>query len=303
MTAIQYKINARKALAGRAHIGSPNVIFPTPTVSPENRATNYSEPAHAMITFGANAYTCSEGQGAIRLQVMCQRCVWRALETAERKVLCLRRHAYMCCRCFAPCLRLRRKGVSDYGLSTFRVSGHENEEIKVHYATRDGQAIGGQHDLDSCDYEATSGELLFAAGETSKDIFIRVLEEDMVESEEQFYVDLSPVPGYPVEMVDGRATVCFKLQIIRVLWAQELPCRADRLCVHGQEPARTRAVPQPLTCLPIYAGNCGHHGFDRAWHDYVQRNQPKCGSNCRVCAGTGLPQERRRRPSQCPVPY
>ena len=59
--------------------------------------------------------------------------------------------------------------------------------------------------MESFDYEATTGELVFGSHETSKDIFIRVLEDDLAKMEEQFYVDLSAVDGYPVELM--RATV------------------------------------------------------------------------------------------------
>lgn len=62
--------------------------------------------------------------------------------------------------------------------------------------------------MQSFDYEATSGELIFEPGETSKDIFIRVLEDDLSKVEEQFYVDLSVVDGFPVDLVRATVRVC-----------------------------------------------------------------------------------------------
>ena len=71
MTAIQYKINARKAVTGRAHVGSsvPSV-FASGAVSPDPSA---AQPL-ATVQFAANAYTCAEHQGHIKLQVLCTRC-------------------------------------------------------------------------------------------------------------------------------------------------------------------------------------------------------------------------------------
>jgi hypothetical protein len=78
-TAIQYKINARKAIAGKPHVGA--LLAPTgvnsSTVVPESNAEMHRDPNKviATVTFGANAYSCSENEGQIRLQVICERSV------------------------------------------------------------------------------------------------------------------------------------------------------------------------------------------------------------------------------------
>jgi hypothetical protein len=58
-------------------------------------------------------------------------------------------------------------------------------ETRVDYATVDGTATVGS------DYQATSGTLSFAPGETSKTITVNVIGDTTVEPDEVFYVDLS----------------------------------------------------------------------------------------------------------------
>lgn len=68
--------------------------------------------------------------------------------------------------------------VSRYGSSI-------NEMVEVDYATSDGSAISGD------DYEATNGTLIFAPGETEKNIGIVINDDDIFELDEHFYCKLS----------------------------------------------------------------------------------------------------------------
>lgn len=55
------------------------------------------------------------------------------------------------------------------------------------------------------DYESTSGELVFMPGESIKDVYVNIFEDDITESDEEFYVDLLPVDGCDVQLL--RSTV------------------------------------------------------------------------------------------------
>ena len=59
------------------------------------------------------------------------------------------------------------------------------DTVEVGYATRDDGATGGQ------DFVAQTGELTFAAGETSKTVAVELLEDELVEGDEKFKVVLS----------------------------------------------------------------------------------------------------------------
>lgn len=73
MTSIQYKINARKALAGSPHLGSVLASSHSPSsIVPEQHGGGFNS-AIATVTFGATAYTCTEDAGRIKLQVVCER--------------------------------------------------------------------------------------------------------------------------------------------------------------------------------------------------------------------------------------
>eukprot|EP00892_Ulva_mutabilis_P009649 jgi/Ulvmu1/7056/UM033_0116.1 len=160
MTSIQYKINARKALAGSPHLGAVLATNYTPsTVVPESHAGT-SRSAIGTVTFGATAYTCTETEGRIKLQVICER--------------------------FAQ---------------------YKQEIVRVTYCTRDGQAIGGMQQMMDADYESTSGELVFQPGESIKEVYVNILEDDVEEGVEGFYVDLLPVDGCEVQLLRSTANV------------------------------------------------------------------------------------------------
>src|SRR5439155_25411832 len=68
--------------------------------------------------------------------------------------------------------------------------------VKVAYTTANGTASAGS------DYTATTGQLAFAPGETSKTIAVPILGDTAVEADETFTLSLSS----PVNAVLGRAT-------------------------------------------------------------------------------------------------
>ena len=75
------------------------------------------------------------------------------------------------------------------------------ETVTVDYATRDFSAEEGE------DYTATSGTLTFAPGETSKTITIPILNDDIYEGLEKFFVDLrnpsgTALPATPTKAVE-----------------------------------------------------------------------------------------------------
>ena len=72
------------------------------------------------------------------------------------------------------------------------------ETVTVEYATRDFRAEEGK------DYTATSGTLTFAANETSKTITIPILNDDIYEGLETFFVDLSNPSGTALPAIPNK---------------------------------------------------------------------------------------------------
>lgn len=71
MTPIQYKINARKAMTGKTYVGSKD-LYPTNSIVPESAGAP-AQDVIATVSFGASAYTGTQSNGHIRLQVTCTR--------------------------------------------------------------------------------------------------------------------------------------------------------------------------------------------------------------------------------------
>ena len=83
---------------------------------------------------------------------------------------------------------------------TFAVtlSAEATESITVEYATADGSAT------QALDYESTSGTLTFAAGVTSETISVTLIDDELVEGDETFSVQLSGPNG--ADLADASAT-------------------------------------------------------------------------------------------------
>ncbi|XP_061566825.1 solute carrier family 8 member 4b isoform X2 [Cololabis saira] len=88
-------------------------------------------------------------------------------------------------QCFENCGSLK--------LTVGRHGGDAGLTVKVDYRTEDGTANAGS------DYEFAEGTLLFKPGETLKEITVGVIDDDIFEEDEYFYVHLSNprVVGYP----------------------------------------------------------------------------------------------------------
>src|SRR2546423_10133083 len=68
---------------------------------------------------------------------------------------------------------------------TATLSRATDQPVTVNYATQDGSAVAGT------DYQAASGTVTFAAGETSKTITIQVIGDRVAEADKCLYVELS----------------------------------------------------------------------------------------------------------------
>ena len=75
------------------------------------------------------------------------------------------------------------------------------DEVTVDYATRDGSARAGE------DYTTASGTLTFEAGESSKAVEVKVLDDAHDEREETFVLLLSNVSGARLEDPDATGTI------------------------------------------------------------------------------------------------
>ena len=73
------------------------------------------------------------------------------------------------------------------------------ETVTVDYATRDSGAKAGE------DYTATSGTLTFAPGEISKTITIPILNDDIYEDLQSFFLDLRDPSGTALPAIPTRA--------------------------------------------------------------------------------------------------
>jgi Calx-beta domain/FG-GAP-like repeat len=77
---------------------------------------------------------------------------------------------------------------------TVNLSSSYSKTVTVHYSTADGSAVAGD------DYQATSGVLTFAPGETSKTILVPVIGDHLFEYNEYFTVQLvDPTNAFVVD--------------------------------------------------------------------------------------------------------
>ena len=80
-------------------------------------------------------------------------------------------------------------GVGQAGQAVLAVTanrtGNPNTTLTVDYATRNGSAQAGQ------DYNFASGTIVFNAGETQKQISVQLINDNLIESTENFFVDLT----------------------------------------------------------------------------------------------------------------
>ena len=93
---------------------------------------------------------------------------------------------------------------------TVTLSAASAQTVTVDFATQDGSAVGGASigtANSDPDYQALSGTLSFAPGETSKTIMVNVNPDLMKEPNEKFYVNLSNAGNATIGVSQGRGTI------------------------------------------------------------------------------------------------
>lgn len=91
------------------------------------------------------------------------------------------------------------ENVGEFAVTVVR-EGNLSEAVAVDYRTEDGTANAGS------DYEEAQGTLIFGPGETQKQFFITVIDDDVFEEDEHFYVRLSN-PRYTIDKAEERLPV------------------------------------------------------------------------------------------------
>src|SRR5262249_15772252 len=84
---------------------------------------------------------------------------------------------------------------------TVALTRESAQAVSVDYATADGTATAGQ------DYEAISGTLVFAPGETTKTITIYITGDREAEDKETFFVELSQAENAILRDALGMGTI------------------------------------------------------------------------------------------------
>jgi solute carrier family 8 (sodium/calcium exchanger) len=77
------------------------------------------------------------------------------------------------------------EGDDEHAVLEVQRTGCLDGTLSVHYATRDGTAKAGS------DFDALEGDLVFAPNEVRKEIRVRIIDDDEIEDDEEFYVALS----------------------------------------------------------------------------------------------------------------
>jgi hypothetical protein len=91
-------------------------------------------------------------------------------------------------------------GTAD-ALFTVTLSNPYDQQVAVSYATADGTALA------TTDYVATSGTLIFAAGQTSQTITVLLRRDDLPELTERFFVNLSAPVNATLADAQGVGTI------------------------------------------------------------------------------------------------
>ena len=102
-------------------------------------------------------------------------------------------------------------------LLTVSLTGSSKPTVSVNYSTAHGTAYSGS------DYQATSGKLTFAKGETSKSILVPVFGDTSIESDENFFVNLSGAKNATIADSQGVVTIVNDDTSIRIydVWLSE----------------------------------------------------------------------------------
>ncbi|XP_039281836.1 sodium/calcium exchanger 1 isoform X2 [Nilaparvata lugens] len=100
---------------------------------------------------------------------------------------------------FEPCSYAVLENVGELEVRVVREGGDLEYKVLVDYATEDGTATAGT------DYVGASGTVVFAPGDTEQYIRLQVIDDDVFEEEEFFYVHLTKVrvPGLASSVRDA----------------------------------------------------------------------------------------------------
>merc|ERR1719206_1217669 len=99
------------------------------------------------------------------------------------------------------------ESVGTFEVTILREGGNMNQAIQVDYKTEDGTASS------EGDYIEAVGTLTFGPGETKKTVTLEVLDDDVFEDDEHFYIRISNLrrkdgkPFIEVEVEDGKKTM------------------------------------------------------------------------------------------------
>ncbi|XP_043215807.1 sodium/calcium exchanger 3-like isoform X3 [Amphibalanus amphitrite] len=107
------------------------------------------------------------------------------------------------------------ESVGDFEVTVKREGGDPNQCVLVDYRTEDGSASAGS------DYVAVAGTLFFGPGETLKTFSVAVIDDDLFEEDEHFYVKLSNLrlaerDGLPLTQTNGSAGRRFSMPEIKL---------------------------------------------------------------------------------------
>jgi ELWxxDGT repeat protein len=167
---------------------------------------------------------------------------------------------------------------------TVSLSAPSTQTVTVDYATSDGTALAGS------DYNAASGTLTFAAGETSKNIDVLVRGDGFPENNETFALTLrnasgATLPNTPAYAIidddDRSADLALSLDfsiwnglVVNVNGTNNGPSAATNLKIlHTVTPADVAASTCTSTCLgppPLVLSGATARVFDYSWFGYQQ---------------------------------
>jgi chitinase len=154
------------------------------------------------------------------------------------------------------------QGTTD-AIFAVRLSNPSSREVRVDYATVAGTAKEG------VDYQAVSGTLTFASGETEKTVKVPVTGDRLLEADETFHVQLSNALGAGLDSGGGLGTIvddelCAGPNLLLNPGAEQAPAGAGtvpgwRAVAGSQWQPRGGANPQPAEgSAYFYAGQVAH---------------------------------------------
>ena len=138
-----------------------------------------------------------------------------------------------------------------------QVAPDSEEQVTVRLATANGSATAGE------DYLERAVAVVFAAGDTEREVFIPILEDDLAEGSEDFHVRLSDPVGADISI--GSATVTIRDNDAPVLTIEDIAVR------ESDATATFTARLDAVSLVPVTAVFATSDGTATAGQDYVAR--------------------------------